>query len=823
MVGVLLLDTPNSNLFLTVERGVVGETTYRIRTYLTTANPPSIQQELDLGLTTSNLRFGLYLESSDGVALTRRTTAGVNTVSLFQYKPTIVAKATLTLSENPSYPGSLFRFMSEIVSTSRLLVLSHKGIVDIWNISNLSSPVLVQAYIIDGADPATKLHDNLYAFKQSTKFFFTLSFSPNFSMQRFDYTLATPGIISVTKEFQNINGAGPEFMHFNRRSGMDDHEDMIIAWTRDNAPNPYDQRIYTFQRQCDYLKQNGAHPICYNCRSDQQITASGLANCMEISTVRFFTYKVTQDALKTDDQRNFHGILTLENFDVNTDVVTNLQTWLQTNMVLNPTLTAFSPSIVFETVPANRTPSGDSKIPLPFKIQLSIDLTSDQTVQITFGSTSIVSSSPTFMNMAQMVTLPQSLQAKVCNPLTQVSQNASCKNCNTDTSITTNTAALCNSLLDRRFFTYKISKDTSKTDDLRNFYGILTLENFDINTNNVSNLQTWVQTNMVLDSIISAYSPSLTFEAVPVNRSPTGDGKIGLPFKVTLSMDLMIDTTVPITFDSYSIINAPPTYMNLAQMLTQPQFLVLLTAPPPSCNPQTQVLDVSVCKECGTDTQLAVTTAAVCNSQANIRFFTYKVTYDTTKVDDEQNFHGILTLENFNVNTNLISNFQTWLQTQIILTPNLSGNGASVIFEAINSSRAPTVDNEIKLPFKIQLTTALASTQTVGITFNSYSLVQNNPTYFNLVQMITTTQSLALVVCNNQSQISHSGVCQNCDSESSIATNTAALCNSLTQRKFFTYKVTNDATKSDDSRKFHGVLTLENFEINTNQITTLKT
>jgi hypothetical protein len=130
--------------------------------------------------------------------------------------------------------------MSEIVSTSRLLVLSHKGIVDIWNISNLSSPVLVQAYIIDGADPATKLHDNLYAFKQSTKFLVTLNFSPNFSMQRFDYTLATPGIISVTKEFQNINGAGPEFMHINRKSGMDDHEDMIIAWTRDATSNPYD-------------------------------------------------------------------------------------------------------------------------------------------------------------------------------------------------------------------------------------------------------------------------------------------------------------------------------------------------------------------------------------------------------------------------------------------------------------------------------------------------------------------------------------------------------------------------------------------------------
>lgn len=88
-------------------------------------------------------------------------------------------------------------------------------------------------------------------------------------MQRHDFTLATPGLISVPKEFENINGAGQEFMHINRKSGMDDHEDIIIAWTRDITPNPYDQRIYTFQRQCDYLKQNGAHPICYDCFSDQ--------------------------------------------------------------------------------------------------------------------------------------------------------------------------------------------------------------------------------------------------------------------------------------------------------------------------------------------------------------------------------------------------------------------------------------------------------------------------------------------------------------------------------------------------------------------------
>lgn len=77
-------------------------------------------------------------------------------MSLYSYKPTLVARSTLTFTENPTYPGSLFRSMSEIVSTSSLLVLNSKGIVDIWNISNLVIPVHVKAYFIDGADPLLK-------------------------------------------------------------------------------------------------------------------------------------------------------------------------------------------------------------------------------------------------------------------------------------------------------------------------------------------------------------------------------------------------------------------------------------------------------------------------------------------------------------------------------------------------------------------------------------------------------------------------------------------------------------------------------------------
>lgn len=194
---------------------------------------------------------------------------------------------------NPGYPGSPnFLTMSEVVSTKRLLVLGSKAIVDIWDISNLDSVTLVSAYYLDSGDPALKLHDNLYAFKDSTKFFVSELHASLYSIKRFDYTLPTPGIISVSKEFENINGSGTEFLHINRRSAIDDHEDIIVAWTRLASGDPYDQRIYSFQSQCNYLLQNGP-PICYDCYSDQKIAASTLAKCTQVSTVRFFTYKVT--------------------------------------------------------------------------------------------------------------------------------------------------------------------------------------------------------------------------------------------------------------------------------------------------------------------------------------------------------------------------------------------------------------------------------------------------------------------------------------------------------------------------------------------------
>lgn len=113
-LGILIRDSPNSNLFLTFERGVIGETNYQIRTYDSSQNPPTIQQVLDTGSITKKT-FGIYLESMDAVTWSRKT--AVNSVNFYQYKPTIHLKSTIILSENTSFSGNSFKSMSEVVQS----------------------------------------------------------------------------------------------------------------------------------------------------------------------------------------------------------------------------------------------------------------------------------------------------------------------------------------------------------------------------------------------------------------------------------------------------------------------------------------------------------------------------------------------------------------------------------------------------------------------------------------------------------------------------------------------------------------------------------
>lgn len=121
-LSVLIRSSLNPNILLTLERSTVGETNFHIRYYSTTSNPPTVLQQLDLGTPTVNLRQGIYLESVDAVAISRRNVATV--VTIYSYSPSITLRANLNLSTNTNYPSanSFFGSMAEVVQSSMLLV-----------------------------------------------------------------------------------------------------------------------------------------------------------------------------------------------------------------------------------------------------------------------------------------------------------------------------------------------------------------------------------------------------------------------------------------------------------------------------------------------------------------------------------------------------------------------------------------------------------------------------------------------------------------------------------------------------------------------------
>jgi hypothetical protein len=119
------------------------------------------------------------------------------------------------------------------------------------------------------------LYDHCSMFKGTTKFTATwLQFGSSrvFGIKRYDFSNSTGNeVISVANEFEVSNGANPEIPYSIIGAPLDNHEDIIIIWAAETTPS-YNNKIYAYQRQCDYMTQNGNHPVCFDCFSDQKIT-----------------------------------------------------------------------------------------------------------------------------------------------------------------------------------------------------------------------------------------------------------------------------------------------------------------------------------------------------------------------------------------------------------------------------------------------------------------------------------------------------------------------------------------------------------------------
>ena len=339
--------------------------------------------------------------------------------------------------------------------------------------------------------------------------------------------------------------------------------------------------------------------------------------------------------------------------------------------------------------------------------------------------------------MVTMDVTPQTLDIVGCNPLIEVLNGGICKPCLTQTNLQATGPSICNSQVKVRFFSYSVVSNPSNNDP-RTFYGTLSLSNFDVNTNELGTFQTWLETQMQFGVALSSFGPSVLFTTIPASRIPTGDGLISLPFKIQLTSDLNADTAASISFATSSIFSNYPNYFNMVQMNSTPQSLSLK-----ACNPLIEAFHTSgICKPCSTQTQLNTSTATHCNSWGKIRFFTFTVT-KTVGLDDLRNFYANLNLENFDVNTSDIPTLESWLLSNIQMTPNLSLLGPSISFINFPSSRVPTADKKISLPFKIQLTADLDADTSIEFTFTSQSIVSSYPWYLNIVQM-TTAPSIVL-------------------------------------------------------------------------------
>lgn len=179
-------------------------------------------------------------------------------------------------------------------------------------------------------------------------------------------------------------------------------------------------------------------------------------------------------------------------------------------------------------------------------------------------------------------------------------------------------------------------------------------------------------------------------------------------------------------------------------MITAPQTLLLRAGssvtptPPPVCDPTKEALYQAECKSCDTDYSFDASTPAVCNSGASVKFFKFKVLKVPGPEDTLRSFSCLLELTHFQVNTALVPNLKTWLESNIRFAQasQLSSQYSfSVLFESIPTNYDPGSAAKISLAFKLLASKTVQQNIEISITFASYQLPAESNYFLNLVKM----------------------------------------------------------------------------------------
>jgi hypothetical protein len=266
------------------------------------------------------------------------------------------------------------------------------------------------------------------------------------------------------------------------------------------------------------------------------------------------------------------------------------------------------------------------------------------------------------------------------------------------------------------------------------FRGTFTLYGVDMALDQIVDLEIWLENNLKFTPRIDNNMViDFDFTGIDMTTQPI-DPYVEIPFKITLPAPGIADSISPdpaVSFARHSIYEDSDVfvYYNMVEMTGGSIQYFKIT----KCD---NSIGVSVNGDCKSCTPLVEFQANsnTCNSNPSIRFFRYYISNNEAVHDNNYQFNRKILFEDFDFDPQTIVNFQSWLNTSLIIDPDLSQFGAQIIFDQIPAG-IPS-DNRLSLNFKILLSQEITQTQNVFLIFQQRAIAGNpGGTYYNIVDM----------------------------------------------------------------------------------------
>lgn len=198
--AVYFMDTPESDKFLTTEKELGTEPELYLRLYSTSSSPPTVLKSQNIG-GSSYYENSEFLTSILAVAMNRPLSEEIDF-----YDESLTKKGQIKTSQ-VSGKVNYVKSISEVPSVKRLITLGGQGVIDVWDLSNLSSVTNLHSFRL-GTESRKIYIKALGLVEENTVLLRSAGFGKNFQNKflRIDYTKDQPGIVSKASEF-NVDDA----------------------------------------------------------------------------------------------------------------------------------------------------------------------------------------------------------------------------------------------------------------------------------------------------------------------------------------------------------------------------------------------------------------------------------------------------------------------------------------------------------------------------------------------------------------------------------------------------------------------------------------